>query len=575
MYLEAQMIKETKLQQLKKIGEAPDWMTEEGYATISKGYLLEGETPRSMYRRVARSASFYINNKQLEDKFFDAMYNKNWLCPASPVLSNLGTNRGLPISCFGIDTPDSVDGIYKSLHEMAMLTKHGGGVGISLDRIRGRGELIRGGSNGKSEGIVPWAKCYDTGIIATSQGNVRRGAASLNLRVTHKDFDEFLSIRKPQGDVNRQCLNLHQCAVVSDDFMNKVENGNEEARHRWLELLKNRLETGEPYIMFEDTVNNSAPEAYKQNNLKVSMTNICSEITLYTDEDHSFICCLSSINLVKWDEWKDTDLVKLSVQFLNGVLNEFIERAKHLPGFARSIRSALKGRAIGIGVLGWHTLLQQKQLPFDSFETMMLNAQVFKKINEDAVTESKNMAKIYGEPEWCRGTGMYNSHLIAVAPTRSNSIISGDVSPGIEPIIANAYTDKTAKGVFIRKNKELISLLSKYGKNTEEVWKIILSDNGSVQSLRFLTDHEKDVFKTAYEINQKAIIRQAGQRQKFIDQAQSLNLFFSAEADPKWFHEVHMEAWKAGVKTLYYCRSSSVIKGDMASRGDDCKSCES
>lgn len=569
------MSKVTKLQELKGKGEAPEWMTEEGYATISKGYLLEGETPRSMYRRVARAAASAINNKKLEDKFFDVMYNKNWLCPASPVLSNLGTNRGLPISCFGIDTPDSVDGIYKSLHEMAMLTKHGGGVGISLDRIRGRGELIRGGSNGKSEGIVPWAKCYDTGIVATSQGNVRRGAASLNLRIAHKDFHEFLSIRRPQGDINRQCLNLHQCAVISDDFMNEVENGNIEARQKWIELLKTRLETGEPYVMFEDTVNNAAPDAYKKNNLKVSMTNICSEITLFTDEDHSFICCLSSINLVKWDEWKDTDLVNLAVHFLNGVLNEFIDRARHLPGFVRSVRSAVKGRAIGIGVLGWHTLLQQKSLPFDSFDSMMLNAQVFKKINEDAIVESKNMAKICGEPEWCKGTGMYNSHLIAVAPTRSNSIISGDVSPGIEPIIANAYTDKTAKGVFIRKNKELAETLEKYGKNTDEVWRAVLVDNGSVQGLKFLSDNEKQVFKTAYEINQKAIIRQAGQRQKFIDQAQSLNLFFSADADPKWFHEVHMEAWKAGIKTLYYCRSSSVIKGDMASRGDDCKSCES
>lgn len=568
-------MKITELQKLKNAGQAPEWMTEEGYLTVSKGYLLEGETPRSMYRRVARAAACAINQQSLEDRFFDAMYEKNWLCPASPVLSNLGTNRGLSISCFGVDTPDSVDGIYKSLHEMAMLTKHGGGVGISLSRIRGRGELIKGGSNGRSEGIVPWAKCYDTAIIATSQGNVRRGAASINLNIDHKDFDEFLSIRRPQGDVNRQCLNLHQCAILSDDFMNKVENGNVEARDKWVELLKTRLETGEPYIMFEDTVNNNSPAAYKNNNLKVSMTNICSEIVLHTDEEHSFICCLSSLNLVKWDEWKDTDLVNLTVMFLNGVLNEFIERAKLLPGFTKAVRSAVKGRAIGIGVLGWHTLLQHKNLPFDSFDSMMLNAQVFKKINDDSIAASKDMAKIYGEPEWCRGTGMYNTHLVAIAPTRSNSIISGDVSPGIEPIIANAYTDKTAKGVFIRKNKELATLLDKYGKNTDDVWKSILSDNGSVQSLKFLSESEKDVFKTAYEINQKAIIRQAGQRQKFIDQAQSLNLFFSANIDPKLFHEVHMLAWKSGIKTLYYCRSSSVIKGDIASRGDDCKSCES
>lgn len=563
----------SKLEDLKKIGEAPEWYTEESFITVDNGYLLVNETPRSMYRRVARSAAVSLNEPHLEQEFFEAMWN-NWLCPASPVLSNMGTNRGLPISCYGIDTPDSVDGIYKSVHEMAMLTKHGGGVGVSLERIRGRGEQIRGGANGQSEGIIPWAKVFDSAIIATSQGNVRRGAASINLSIEHKDFDEFLNVRRPQGDVNRQCLNLHHCALVTDSFMRSIENGNQEARKRWVELLKTRLETGEPYIMFADTVNNANPEAYKKNGLNVSMTNICSEITLHTDEDHSFICCLSSLNLVKWEEWKDTDLVKLTTRFLNGVLNEFINKAKYLPGFKKVVASATKGRAIGIGVLGWHTLLQEKMLPFDSFQTMMLNAQIFKKIHEDSILASRELASVYGEPEWCTGTGMYNTHLVAVAPTRSNSIISGDVSAGIEPIIANAYTDKTAKGVFIRKNKALSAVLSKYGKDTDEIWKEILINNGSVQSLKFLSNDEKDVFKTAYEINQKTLIRQAGQRQPFVDQAQSLNLFFPADADPKWFHEVHMEAWKAGVKTLYYCRSSSVIKGDVASRGDDCKSCE-
>jgi ribonucleoside-diphosphate reductase alpha chain len=563
----------SKLDDLKTSGEAPQWYTEESFTTVDNGYLLVNETPRSMYRRVARSASVALNEPHLEQEFFEAMWN-NWLCPASPVLSNMGTNRGLPISCYGIDAPDSVDGIYRSVHEMAMLTKHGGGVGVSLNRIRGRGEQIRGGANGQSEGIIPWGKVFDSAIIATSQGNVRRGAASMNLSIEHRDFEEFLNMRRPKGDVNRQCLNLHHCAVVTDSFMTSIENGNVENRKKWVELLKTRIETGEPYIMFIDTVNNANPEAYKKNDLEVTMTNICSEITLHTDEDHSFICCLSSLNAAKWDEWKDTSLVKLTTRFLNGVLNEFINKAKYLPGFKRVIASATKGRAIGIGVLGWHTLLQEKLLPFDSFQTMMLNAQIFKKIHEDSISASKELASLYGEPEWCEGTGMYNTHLVAIAPTRSNSIISGDVSAGIEPIIANAYTDKTAKGVFIRKSKPLSTVLSKYGKDTDEVWKEILVNNGSVQNLKFLSAEEKDVFKTAYEINQKVLIRQAGQRQPFVDQAQSLNLFFPADADPKWFHEVHMEAWKAGVKTLYYCRSSSVIKGDIASRGDDCKSCE-
>lgn len=570
------MHKLTKLEELQQNNLAPQWMTEEGFHTVSSGYMLEGETPRDMYHRVARAAAESVNEPELEDDFFEIMYTKNWLCPASPVLSNMGTNRGLPISCFGIDTPDSVDGIYKTVHEMAMLTKHGGGVGISLSRIRGRGELIKGGANGKSEGVVPWAKCFDTAIVATSQGNVRRGAASVNLDIDHRDFDEFMSIRRPKGDINRQCLNLHQCSVVTDDFMRRVENGNLEARRKWIELLKTRLETGEPFIMFKDAVNRNNPLSYRRYGLEVSMTNICSEITLFTDEQHSFVCCLSSLNLVRWEEWKDTNLVELTVKFLNGVLNEFIERAKLLPGFNRAVASAIKGRALGIGVLGWHSLLQNNSIAFDSFEAMMLNSLVFKTIKEKAEAESKRMAEQCGEPEWCYGTGMYNSHLMAVAPTRSNSIISGDVSPGIEPFIANVYNDKTAKGVFIRKNSALEKVLESHGKNTPDVWNKILEDNGSVQKLRFLSDHEKEVFKTAYEINQMALIRQAGQRQKFIDQSQSLNLFFSADADPKWFSDVHMEAWKAGVKTMYYCRSSSVIRGDLASRAsDDCGACES
>lgn len=552
-------------------------MTQPGFDTLSGGYLLDGETPRDMYRRVARAAAISLNEPELEDSFFDAMW-KNWLCPASPILSNSGTNKGLNISCFGVDIPDSIDGIYKSVHEMACLTKQGGGVGLSASRIRGRGELIKGGINGKSEGVVPWLKVCDSAIIATSQGNVRRGAAAVNLDIDHKDFHEFLGIRKPKGDINRQCLNLHQSAVVSDDFMKRVESGNLEARKKWIDLLRHRLETGEPFIMFKDSVNQNNPLSYRRYGLDVSMTNICTEITLFTDEDHSFICCLSSLNLVRWEEWKDSNLVGLTVKFLNGVLNEFIDRAKMIPGFKRAIRSAIKGRALGIGVLGWHTLLQSNDIAFDSFDAMMLNAAIFKNIKDKAETESRALAKKYGEPEWCYGTGMYNSHLVAIAPTRSNSIISGDVSPGIEPFIANVYNDKTAKGVFIRKNSALEKVLEKHGKNTDDIWNKILEDNGSVQKLRFLTDHEREVFKTAYEINQMAIIRQAGQRQKFIDQSQSLNLFFPADADPKWFHEVHMEAWKAGVKTLYYCRSTSLIKGDLASRGDDasdCRACES
>ena len=576
---------ESKLENLKKEKECPSWMTLAGYTTLSKGYLLEGETPRKMYERVAKSACKYIKDRgfdmsyhHLTGMFFQAMWN-NWLCPASPVLSNLGTDRGLPISCYGNDVGDSIQRIMECATELALLTKGGGGVGINVQRIRPRGSLIKDGKNGKSEGIVPFMKIYDSTIIGISQGSTRRGAASVNLNIDHKDWHEFVRIRKPEGDVNRQCGNLHHCTVIEDSFMEKVVEGDVNARHKWAELMKTRIETGEPYIMFKDNVNKNNPEGYKNKNLKVDMTNICSEITLHTDDDHSFICCLASLNIAKWEEWKEESLYgytlpEIATLFLNGVLDEFIDRASETPGLEKVVRHAKKGRAIGIGVLGWHTLLQSKNMPFESFNSMMLNAEVFKNININSKKMSKKLADLYEEPEWCKGSGFFNSHLLAIAPTRSNSIISGDVSAGIEPIIANAYVDKTAKGTFIRKNQHLVLLLEGYGKNEDKVWKNIARKNGSVQHLDFLTEEEKKVFLTAYEINQMAIIQQAAQRQQFICQSQSLNLFFSTDVKPSYFNKVHIEAWKSGLKTLYYCRSKSGIQADIADRNEECLSCE-
>jgi ribonucleoside-diphosphate reductase alpha chain len=300
---------------------------------------------------------------------------------------------------------------------------------------------------------------------------------------------------------------------------------------------------------------------------------------LYTDDEHSFICCLASLNLAKWDEWRNTNIRGYSIPaittlFLNAVLDEFIDKGSLVPGLEKVVRHAQKGRAIGIGVLGWHTLLQSKNMPFEGFSTMMLNAEIFKYIHKQSIIQSKSMAYEFGEPEWCKGTGMFNTHLMAIAPTRSNSIISGDVSAGIEPIIANAYVDKTAKGTFIRKNPHLMVLLDKHGKNNDKIWKDIARKHGSVQHLDFLSDDEKNVFKTAYEINQMAIINQAAQRQKFVCQSQSLNLFFPVDVEPSYFNKVHIEAWKSGVKTLYYCRSKAGIQADVANRDDECLSCE-
>ena len=570
----------TELDKLKAGGEAPQWYTEESYKVVSKGYLLQGETPKSMYRRVARAACMSGKfSDDIKHDIFYVMYNKNWLGPASPVLSNLGTDRGLPISCFGEDIADRMEDIMgRGLGELAMLTKFGGGVGVSLNRLRPRGSLIKNGKNGRSEGVVPFAKVYDSAILASKQGEVRRGSASINLSIEHGDFSEFIKMRRPEGDINRQCLNLHHCATISDEFMHKVRNGDIGARLKWTELMKARIETGEPYVMYTDTVNRSNPESYKKLGLDVSMTNICSEIVLHTDPTHSFICCLSSLNIAEFDNWKDwkgaksgLSLPELSIYFLNGVLDEFIDKAQYLPFMENTVRSAIKGRALGLGVMGWHTYLMDRMIPFESFKAMQANNEIFKYINAEAIKASRELAAQRYEPEWCEGTGMYNTHLLAIAPTKSNSIICGDISAGIEPYTANAYTDVTGKGTFIRKSKHLEKLLESKGENTDKVWKLISRNNGSVQGLDFLSNGEKEVFKTAYEINQKALVQQASQRQKYICQSQSLNLFFPFDCSPKYFNDVHLLAWELGVKTLYYCKSTSGID---IKQDDDCRSCE-
>ena len=550
----------------------PSFMDEISIATLSKGYLLPGETPKKAYRRVAQAAAKRLNKPELENKFFKIIWN-GWLGLASPVISNMGTDRGLPISCFGIDTPDSIRGISLTNAELMKLTSQGGGVGISVSRIRPRGTPIAG--NGKSEGVVPWCKIYDSAIIATNQGNVRRGASSVNLDVNHPDIGEYLQIRRPKGDPNRQCLNLHQCVVVDDAFMRRLNDRDPESMNLWMQILKARVETGEPYIMFKDNVNKDNPMAYLMNNLDVSMTNICSEITLHTDEEHSFICCLSSLNLAKYDEWKDTDVVETAIYFLDGVMEEFIQKTNGKESMIRTHRHAKKGRALGLGVMGWHTFLQKKDLPFNSIASTAWTHTVFSQIKLKAEAASRELAEEYGEPLWCRGTGMRNTHLLAVAPTVSNSRISG-CSAGIEPQPANVYTFNGAKGTFIVKNSELVKKLKETKNDTEKIWDQILVDNGSVQNLpnNVLSEEDKETFLTFSEINQLGLIQQAAIRQRYIDQTQSLNLCFDPTDSPKWINQCHLEAWKLGVKTLYYLRTDSVIKGDLGSRVADCVSCD-
>jgi ribonucleoside-diphosphate reductase alpha chain len=574
----------------------PEWgNTEEYVKTISRGYLINDEKPKDAYLRVAKAAAHRLNRPELASKFYGYIWN-NWLGLATPVLANMGTDRGLPISCFGVDIGDSIHDIGMKNLETMLLAKHGGGVGIGLNMLRPAGSPISN-SNGTTDGVVPFCKIYDSTILATSQGNVRRGAASVNLSIEHGDFWEWIEIREPKGDVNRQCLNLNQSVIVSDKFMRKLEDGDDESRRRWSKVLQKRKATGQPYIMYRGNVNKQNPEMYKHNGLKVFMTNICSEITLYTDESHSFVCCLSSLNLAKYDEWKDTDVVYYSTFFLDGVLEEFIQKAKNMRGFENSVRSAEKGRALGLGVLGWHTYLQQRGAPFEGLQAQIETRRIFSHIKMESERASRDMAKMFGEPLWCRGFGVRNTHLRAIAPTVSNSKLSGNVSAGIEPWAANVFTEQSAKGTFIRKNPTLERVLRKIGINNKETWDQILADEGSVQNIneldgwiyqkgKLMQSNEadpmmdvvlvKEVYKTFKEINQLDLIYQAGIRQQYIDQSVSLNLAFPTEATPKWINQVHMEAWNQGIKTLYYMRTESVLRGDIAVKAMDptCSSCD-
>ena len=560
----------------------PEWADAEVYKkTIQGGYLLAGETPKEAYMRVAKTVALRLNKPDMADTFFDYIW-KGWLCLASPVLSNTGTERGLPISCFGIDVADSIYDIGKKNLEMMLLAKHGGGVGIGLNMIRPSGATITG--NGTSDGVVPFCKIYDSTILATNQGAVRRGAASVNLNIDHDDWEEWLEIREPKGDVNRQSLNLHQCTIIGDKFMRKLRDGDKVARRKWGKLLQKRKATGEPYIMFKGNVNKNNPPAYKDNALKVFMTNICSEIVLHTDENHSFVCCLSSLNLAKYDEWKNSNLIYDSVWFLDGVLEEFLQKAKNRRGFENAVSSAEKGRALGLGVLGWHTYLQQKGLPFEGLLSQYETRRIFSQIKIESERASMALAEEYGEPLWCVGTGFRNSHLRAIAPTVSNSKLSGNISAGVEPWAANVFTDQSAKGTFIRKNPTLVEELKKHNLNTDKIWNQILKDGGSIQGIKQLDKitvgkHDfpiKDVYKTFKEINQLELVNQAGIRQQYIDQAVSLNLAFPSQAEPKFINKVHLEAWKKGIKTLYYMRTESVLRGDIAEQAtsEDCLSCD-
>jgi ribonucleoside-diphosphate reductase alpha chain len=559
------------------IDDIPEWGNNSLYlTTILGGYLQNKETPKEAYNRIASTAANYLNKPELFSKFFEILWN-GWLIPSTPVMSNFGTNRGLPISCFGGYIGDSMYDIYRKNLEMAILSKHGGGTAYDFSEIRPKGAPIKDGSNGTTDGIIPFMKSFDSTIIASKQGKMRRGAVALYLSANHPEFSDFLKIREPKGDINRQCHNIHMGAKFSNDFMEEVVNKNGSKRELWLEHIKTRVKTGEPYTFFTDNANANLKSTFSTYNLKVRHSQLCAEIMLPSDENHTFVCCLSSMNLYKWEEWSKTDAVYYATIFLDAVISEFLDKAKHIQGIEDSIKFAEKSRALGLGALGWASLLQKMRIPFVGIQATSLTRVIFSHMKEKSDKASMWMANEFGEPTWCKGSGYRNLTCIAVAPNRSSSKLAGGVSQGIEPFAANLYMDDDAKGAHLRRNPDLEALLDEKGLNTPQTWDIIAEDKGSVKNIDGLTEEEKEIFRTFKEINQLELVRQAAVRQEYIDQGQSLNLAFFHDAPAKWINQVHIEAWKLGIKALYYLRSESNLRADSKQQRDlysECIVCE-
>ena len=558
-------------------------LTNFGRATLSDRYLGENESFQDLFARVA---SNYADNNLHAQRLYNYISNL-WFMPATPVLSNGGTKRGLPISCFLNEASDSLNGILDLWSENVWLAARGGGIGSYWGNLRSIGEKI--GRVGKTSGIIPFIKVMDSLTMAISQGSLRRGSAACYLPIDHPEIEEFIEMRRPTGgDPNRKSLNLHHGVLVSDAFMRAVEMDEQwalkspknnvvqstvSARNLWIRLLTARIETGEPYIIFIDTVNRQIPQHHKLAGLTVKTSNLCSEITLPTGidkegRDRTAVCCLSSLNLEKYDEWKeDENFVDDVMRFLDNVLTDFIENAPEQ--FSDATYSALKERSVGLGVMGLHSYFQQKMIPLESVMSKVWNKKIFKNIQKKVDQSSKDLAEERGA---CPDAAEYGinerfSNKTAIAPTASISIICGGTSPGVEPIAANSFTHKTLSGSFNVQNRHLKKILEKYNKNNDEIWSSITTNQGSVSHLNFLSKEEKDVFKTAFELDQKWIVELGADRTPHISQAQSINLFLPADVHKKELHQIHFQAWKKGLKSLYYCRSKSIQRAENINSG--------
>ncbi len=559
------------------------WLNEESEQVLNRGYLLRGETVQGAVDRVTAAAAKNLV-MQLDERFdveeytnyhekFKELVERGWMSLSSPVWSNMGTKRGLPISCFNVHVPDSIECITHKLGEVIMQTKIGGGTSGYFGELRGRGAAIT--DNGESSGAVSFMQLFNTSMNVVSQGSTRRGSFAAYLDIDHPDIEEFLQIK----DIGNPIQNLFYAVCVSDYWMQEMIDGDMKKRELWAKVLQSRQQKGLPYIFFSDNVNRQKPDIYKNLEMPINSSNLCSEIALPSNDKESFVCCLSSMNLELYDEWKDTDAVKYAIYFLDGVMTEFIAKTVDNHYLKSAHDFSKRHRALGLGALGWHSYLQSKMIPFEGLQAKAENKKIFENISRKALEATKEMAQKFGpapifeestlnESEYRR-----NTTTMAIAPTTSSSAILGQVSPGIEPFSSNYYKAGLAKGNFIRKNKYLKQLLEEKGINNEDTWRSIMLNKGSVQHLESLTAQEKEVFKTFREISQLEIIQQAGQRQKYIDQAQSLNINIPPDLPVKEVNKLIIEAWKLGVKTLYYQRSSSVSK-DLLTNLVSCTSCE-
>ncbi len=556
-------------------------ITEFGRATLDDRYLLPGESYQDLFARVA---SYYGDDAAHAQRLYDYI-SRMWFMPATPVLSNGGTSRGLPISCFLNEASDSLEGIVGLWNENVWLASKGGGIGSYWGNLRSIGEKV--GQNGKTSGVIPFIRVMDSLTLAISQGSLRRGSAAVYLPVAHPEIEEFVEIRRPTGgDPNRKALNLHHGVLVPDAFMRAVEAGEDwalvspkdgsvvrkiSARSLWIRILTARIESGEPYLVFSDHVNRALPEHHKLAGLEVKTSNLCSEITLPTGIDQhgrqrTAVCCLSSLNLESWLEWHDHPLfIEDVMRFLDNVLQDFIDRAP--PGMERASYAAMRERSVGLGVMGFHSFLQSQNVPFESVIAKVWNKRMFSHIRQQADEASRMLAEERGACPDAADYGIMErfSNKLAIAPTASISIIAGNASPGIEPIAANVFLQKTLSGSFAVRNRHLQMLLAEKGQDNEEVWSSITRTAGSVQHLEFLTEQEKAVYKTAFELDQRWVIEHAADRTPYVCQSQSVNVFLPANVHKRDLHQIHMLAWKRGLKSLYYCRSMSLQRADNVS----------